>query len=217
MRACVKPEWKGGDAYIIGGGASLRDFDFSWLKGRNTIGANDAFRLGPSLCARAIFCDWKWWKVNKWELEQYAQAGGVAYSLCDDTARFNLDWLHQFSRMEDGGKNPTPGISDRRDTLGMNYNTGAAAVNLAYLLGVQRVFLLGFDMAASAKHMTTHWHNHRGNPTPPESYERFIRGFEAVAKGMAEREVQVYNVTDGSSKLPYFRRVTDAQMKETAR
>lgn len=216
MKACVTPDWKGGDAYIIGGGASLRDFDFSWLRARNTIGANDAFHLKHAICARAVFCDWKWWKVNKWDLELYAKDGGVAYSACTDTERFNLNWLHQFYRIDSGG-GQSNGISDRRDSVAFNFSTGAVAVNIAYLLGVRRVFLLGFDMTRHAKYMTTHWHNHRGNNTPQDSYDRFMRGFGALAEGLKERDVQVFNVTDGSSLMTHFKKINFNQMKEMAR
>lgn len=217
MQTRVEPEWKGEDCFAIGGGASLRDFDFSWLKGRRTIGANDAFRLGPAICARAAFCDWKWWKVSKWELEKYAKAGGVVYSVCPDTARFNIDWLGQLGRLCDRAGNPILGISDRRDAVGFNHNTGACVVNLAYLLGCRRIFLLGFDMQASPKHRVTHWHNYRTGQTPQKSFDRFRAAFDVVAKDLAEREVQVFNVTDGDSSLECFRKITVVKMKEMAR
>jgi len=210
VKACVKPDWKGGDCYIIGGGASLRDFDFRWLSGRNTIGANDAFRLGHLVCQKALFCDWKWWKINKWDFEKYALSGGGAYSLNPDTARFDIPWLHQFVRLDEG-------ISDKPDTLGMNFSTGAAAVNLGSLLGAKRIFLLGFDMCKSPRWSVTHWHNHRAGDTPPDSYERFVKGFGTVAKGMDARKVTVLNVTDGTSKLPWFRKISPEEMKRMSK
>lgn len=206
----VKSDWKGGDAYIIGGGSSLRSFNFDSLVGRNTLGANEAFRLGPKICSRAIFADWQWWKSRKFDLEEYAASGGIVYSVCPDTERFHLPWLRQLRR------GITPLLSLRRDTLGWNHNTGAAAINLAFLLGASRIFLLGFDMTANGEG-NTHWHNWRGGPTPPSSYTRFVTSMESLAEGLKEKRVQVLNVTDGTSKLPYFPLIGFKDMEGMAR
>lgn len=205
----VKSEWKGGDAYIIGGGSSLRGFNFDCLVGRNTIGANEAFRLGPAICSRVLFADWNWWKTRKFDLELYAGAGGIVYSVCPDTERFHLPWLRQLRR------GITPLLSFRADTLGWNQNTGAAAINLAFLLGARRIFLLGFDMTANPDGQT-HWHRWRGTPTPASSYVWFINSMESLAKGLAGR-VKVFNVTDGSTKLPWFPKIGFKEMQRTGR
>ncbi len=208
MKAHIIPEWKGKDAFIIGGGASLRDFNLNILDGRNTLGANDAFRLGPHICARVLFSDWKWWKIAKWDLEKYAKDGGIVYTVSPETERVNLPWLHQFMRVN-------VAVSLNPEALGWTHNTGCVAVNLAGLLGAKRVFLLGFDMTSSPKWGTTHWHNWRNRPTPPTSFDRFIKGFGKLCFGLKSffPEMEVINVTDGISKLPYFPRVTPKEME----
>ena len=52
-----EPIWKDQEAFIIGGGPSLRDFDWSLLRDKNTIGCNNAFRLGPDICKICLFVD----------------------------------------------------------------------------------------------------------------------------------------------------------------
>lgn len=196
MKEIIQSDWKGGDAFVIGGGSSLRSFNFNFLDGRNTIGANEAFRLGPALCSRLLFADWKWWRARKFDLEDYARKGGIVYSICPDTERFHLPWLRQLGR-------GSPLLSSQKDTLGWNHNTGAAAINLAFLLGAKRIFLLGFDMTADPTGQT-HWHNWRGGPTPPSSYVRFISSMAGMAAGLKGKGIEVLNVSDGTSKLPYF-------------
>jgi hypothetical protein len=209
MIELVKSEWKGGDAYIIGGGSSLRTFNFECLIGRNTLGANEAFRKGPAICARVLFADWKWYRARKFDLEAYAQAGGIVYSVCPDTERFHMPWLRQLRR------GLTPLLSLRRDTLGWNQNTGAAAINLAFHLSARRIFLLGFDMTANGEGQT-HWHNWRGGATPASSYTWFINSMEAQAKGLAGR-AHVFNVTDGLGKLPWFTKIGFKEMQRMMR
>lgn len=208
MKSPIREEWAGEDAFIIGGGSSLRTFEFPWLGGRNVIGVNDAFRLGPDICRRAIFSDDKYWKQTKWDLEEYAKKGGIVYSLSTATKRFDVPWLWQLER---GGK----GLSKEPEQLGIigwNHNTGSSALNLALLMGAKRIFLLGFDMTDIRG--STHWHNYRPAPTPVTSFNLFLHGFSHVLSQMVKfpgREV--FNVTDGSSKLPGFPRVTVPRMK----
>ena len=43
-------KWKDEDVFIIGGGDSLRTFNFDVLKDELTIGCNTAFSLGSDIC-----------------------------------------------------------------------------------------------------------------------------------------------------------------------
>lgn len=197
------PIWGGQDAFIIGGGPSLRGYDFSRLAGKNVIGVNDAFRLGPKINSYVLFGDSGFWKENMAQLET---CGVPVVTLHPSLMFINVPWLLQMARMKDG--------IHEGPVLGWNYNTGAAAINLANTLGAVRIFLLGFDLGKKADDGRSHWHDHRTKTIPEDSYDRFIRGFRSVAEGMARYpETKVLNVTDGSSRLPVFERITFAQME----
>lgn len=205
LKASLTTEWQGEDAFIIGGGASLKTFDFPWLQGRRVLGVNDAFRIGP-VCSRIIFADDGFWKTNKWELEAYANTGGMVYSLAPTTEQVNLPWLHQLKR---GGS----GLSRGPEVIGWNHNTGASALNVALIMGARRVFLLGFDMTDIRG--ATHWHNRRPGPTPVASFVRFLSMFIPVSAQLNKFPGQtVFNVTDGISKLEGFPKITVAEMKQ---
>jgi hypothetical protein len=49
------------------------------------------------------------------------------------------------------------------DAIGWNGNTGAAAINLALIMGARRIYLLGFDMDSDADALN--WYD--GNERPP--------------------------------------------------
>ncbi len=207
MKAVITQEWHGKDAFIVGGGASLKGFDFEWLLNRAMIGINDAFRLGK-VCSRMMFGDDKYWRATKWELEEYAKQGGIVYSISPMTTPNTLPWIHQLTR---GGN----GLSDNPAVIGWNHNTGAAGLNLALLLGARRVFLLGFDMTDIGG--ATHWHNRRPGPTHKSSFDRFLNGFAIIVKSMGKfpgREV--FNVTNGVSRIEGFPRITVPEMKGMA-
>jgi hypothetical protein len=189
----VTPEWKDQDAYIIGGGASLRDFDFSLLKGRNTIGCNDAFRLGEDICKVCIFGDASWFHKMKWDLEKFQNP---IYTVTPSLMRLNIKFLRQMKRERHG--------IHGGDSLGWNYSTGGAALNLAINYGAKRVFLLGVDLREINN--KTHWHDHRLCTTREQIFARFIKGFQAIQEQLALYNVEVVHVIDGESRLPFFRK-----------
>ena len=62
-----KPEkvWDDLDAFIIGGGHSLKSFNWDLLKSEMTIGCNMAYSLGQEICKIFIFGDNKWFKIYR--------------------------------------------------------------------------------------------------------------------------------------------------------
>lgn len=198
-------DWEGQDAFIIGGGASLKTFDFDFLKGKNTIGCNDAFRLGPEIVKICLFGDASFFNRAAMDLIKFPNP---VVTNCPEISA-NANWLKRMIRLHRGfGKGKT---------LAWNYSTGAAALNFAVTVGANQIFLLGFDMGYRAG--LTHWHEHNGKPTLPENFERFIKGFEVVKQSLAEYpDVKVYNVTDdGSSNLNCFEKINYSTMKGLTR
>lgn len=193
-----KPEWKGQTAFIIGGGSSLRGFDFSVLRGRNTIGCNHAYQLGPEIIQFCLFADPSFWEQNK---EQLAAFRGRVVTCAAVLLNKPIPWLLQMRRIRDG--------LHEGNILGWNYSTGASAVNLAFSLGAVRIFLLGFDMGSLPNGTNgkpaTHWHNAHPTPVREEAYRRFLRGFHTLAASLKRHpHVSVVNVTNGSSRLDVF-------------
>lgn len=189
-------EWEGQDAIIIGGGSSLAKFDFERLRGRNTIGCNDAFKLGPEIVKVCVFADSCWFHRNKWDLEKFPNTR-VTHS--PSLVNLDLPWLKQMVRAKDG--------LQTNGTLAYNYSTGATAVNLALYYGATRIFLLGFDMGRG-QNGRTHWHHYNERPIQDESYKRFMKGFASVHLHLKKFPgVKVLNVTAGSSNLQFFTRI----------
>lgn len=192
------PNWDNEDAFIIGGGSSLSQFDFSQLRGKNVIGCNQAFQLGAEICSITIFGDDKFWRVYHHELELFE---GCIVTNCR-IAGLPERWVKYIPR-EDFG---LCGIGSGK--LAWNGNTGAAAINLSLQLRAKRVYLLGFDCDAPqiAGERRTHWHDEALEPQVEAHYKKFREGFETIQKNM--REVfpgrEVINVSDGSSRLDVF-------------
>lgn len=199
-----KPEWQGQDAFLIGGGASIRNFDFSTLQGAHTIGINDAYILGPAVIEFCFFGDSGFFHRRKWDLEK----SDIRCFTCAETLlNFTIPWCSFLKKIDAG--------LGEGNTVAMNWSSGAAAVNLARNLGAKRIFLLGYDMALV--NGTSHWHGKQIRITEPHSFVRFDKGFKTLWTSLdpliRSGDLTVYNVTDGSSKLNYFPRITFADME----
>jgi len=188
-------EWKDQDVFIIGGGSSLKGFDFSILQGRNVIGCNDAWHLGVEVVKICLFGDASWWERNKQDLKHFP---GRVVTCAPTLLPLQLSWLWQMERVRDG--------LHEGNVLGWNYSTGAAAINLAITLGAKRIFLLGYDLGP--QNGKVHWHSYAFKPPNIEAFIRFSRGFSTLFQSLKRLpELEVINVTDGSSTLPMFDRL----------
>jgi len=187
-------KWEGLDVFVIGGGVSLETFDWSLLENECTVGCNDAYKLGAKVCKICIFGDPKWFRTHQRGLVEYE---GLLFTNHGEFQRTRLDWLWTLPRKPHGLWT---------NALAWNTNTGAAAINLALILGAKRVILLGFDMHLSNGRQN--WHENLLNAPDKAVYKKFIEGFERLAKDLDRvfpgREI--INVTDDSS-LDYFPKI----------
>ena len=147
---------------MIGGGSSLRTFDYSLLKGKFTIGCNSAFTLGYDICRACVFGDIPWFDRFQDELEKFP---GMVFTCARG---FFVPWVYTL-------KNYPMGL--HTDGLGWNGNTGAVALNLALLLGAANVYLLGFDMKLDEQGRPN-WHDKQIDKPNKKVYKRFLNGFE---------------------------------------
>ncbi len=173
--------WEGEEVFVVGGGASLRGFDFSRLKRAKTIAVNRAYERLPS----AVLCsmDLAFWKTH----------GKNADALCAGPrvhVRVGAEKLPAF-----GPTHVVPCCADLRlpnphlkpdwgtslgSGLGCGGNSGFAAINLAHVLGARRIYLLGFDGTPG------HWHD--GYDQPPQgavAYARMDASLRAIPTRVA--------------------------------
>jgi hypothetical protein len=191
----IPAKWKGETCYIIGGGPSLAGFDWGRLAGRKTIAINKAFLSYPD----ADILYWTDSRFYSWHKSEIDAFGGERYTL-----RWNQEHKGDIKLLNKGMRF---GLETRRDTLAHGNNSGYAAVNLAYHLGVKRIVLLGYDMG----NLGGKSHFHEGyptRPTPDDVYEKqFIPGFKMLADLLKQQGVEVWNACM-SSKLTVFPKIS---------
>lgn len=169
-----EPKWQGQDVFVIGGGASLKSFDWNLLKPELTIGCNTAFMLGHEICKACIIGDDKCFDKFKKELAQYE---GAVFTNAPGLLNSPIPWLWTIPRKHAGLYT---------DAVCWNGNTGASAINLALLLGAKRVLLLGFDMKLSGQG-EHNWHNRRLDKTGAEVYDRFLSNYPSMAADLPKK------------------------------
>ena len=99
------------------------------------------------------------------------------------------------------------GLEKDPEILAHGFNSGYAAINLAYHLGVKRIILLGFDMCNNGSE--THFHD--GYPTRAAGdkmyQDKFLPGFKQLAAATKAAGVIVLNASP-YSKLTAFPKIT---------
>jgi hypothetical protein len=185
-----KPEeiWKNQDVFVIGGGDSLRTFDWDLLKHELTIGCNNAYTFGAEICNVCIFGDIKWFRHHKEELLSYK---GAVFSSCPQLQRSSIPWIWTMMRKS---------IGFHKDALGWCGNIGASAINLSLLLGAKNTFLLGFDMHLS-KDGNNNWHDNPLDKPENINHSQQLKQMSNLDKYLENKFPgrQVINVTRDSS------------------
>ena len=206
-----QPVWQGKDCFVLGGGPSLRGWDFSLLAGERVIGCNHAFRHGPDICDYVVFADKTFLckTKNEWrqpEFDLLAKFPKPVVTNHEGLRLYDLPWLKIVKRRPTGLYT---------DALGYNRNTGAVGINLALLLGATTIYLLGFDMTLGDG-KRANYHDHSFDRPKQEVYEIMLRCFPRMANDLAKKfpESRVFNVTSGSDLVVFPKISFDKFWKE---
>lgn len=201
--------WNGRRCFIIGGGPSLKHFDYSVLDNELVIGVNKAFIVYPARITYAM--DLRFYDILSHPPKH------------DKGAReLHSKWLEYkgiklFLRTSRKVKfDPTVYYVDSLKKKAVSYNlvqglyggnnSGFGALALAIALGCRKIGLLGFDLSVDKKKKRSHWH--KGYPGQtlldlPKKLESFAKCFEEFAPTIKQQRIKVVNLNPGS-KLQCF-------------
>lgn len=206
--------WEGGTCYIIGGGPSiLQQFDvpesiiesvysgketpaayspyLSALHDKHIIAVNVAYKIGPWI-DMMFFGDTSTWTEEQTELIKFK---GLRVT-CAESLNRNIPYLKFL------GKNPRKktGISKDNNLISWNFNSGAAAINVAVHTGVKRIVLFGFDMKLDQS-QNQHWHKIYTSPlkTVDASFRKHLAGFPEIKKDLDAMGIEVFNCNPNSA------------------
>lgn len=170
--------------FIVGGGQSLRGFDYNILQDRKVIGINQACVYIPNLTA-IYWADEDWAAKNDDTLERHS----CKLRFC---AKRNpaLDYATNNTYRMLGGAIPLKLTGDQGFDPDINNvrgnNSGCHVLNLCVNAGAKRIVLLGFDMQVG------HWHNAYELSYNTEVYQGFLQSINSMAAELPS-DVEVIN------------------------
>jgi hypothetical protein len=209
--------------WIIGGGPSLRGFDFSMLKGEIVLGVNRAYELDCITCSVISDPRLKDWieagtlgeeALKKWNNLRVVKLFTVLENTPLVSPEQDPVYVCYWNREIDA--KPKTGRFSLKD-LGYSNNTGLRALQVALALGAKDIRLLGFDMGGGESIQSEQQWFHEGYPKSSRqnnsTYKRMIPKFQEVANQAAALGVSITNYSMGSG-LHYFPKKELASVRE---
>jgi hypothetical protein len=180
-------DWKGRTVFLVGGGPSLRDFDFDRLRGLGIVVAiNEALRVLPFADA-VLSIDTKWWNRRFGLVRSFE---GERIAIVPD------DYVIRHRRATRLYRVPATGISPLPGAVHTGENSGYAALGLAIMRRAKRIYLLGYDMTEPGHfHHGYTWQTRYG----AADYPRWSAMFGTLAVEAAARRIAVINCNPNSA------------------
>lgn len=199
--------WAGKPCFIIGGGPSLKDFNWSLLKGHRTIGVNRVFeKFDPTIIFSMDTRYLRWILDGKYGAEakqKFDKSKAYKCWLCTYRASLPAEvFIVKVFR------NYTKGFkafkTSQAEGIGHGNNSGYAAINLAVCLGARPIYLVGFDM--SHEKNRTHWHDGHPRPQTQLVIDNFIRHFNNALPAIKKTGAEIINLNPESGLKCFPRR-----------
>jgi len=192
--------WKNQRCFIIGGGESLKGFDFSKLKNELVIGVNRAYEVIDCPINYAMDHNLYRWiiggELGKEAKRKFNDFKGIPVWL--DSAGYDYPkGIFILNKLSNHKRTYT-----MKDGLKSGTNAGFGALSLAVCLGANPIYLLGFDMKGRDGKQVW-WHDGYPENQIDRIYESFILDFRKVESELREKGVQIVNLNP-ESKLKCF-------------
>jgi hypothetical protein len=194
--------WKDETVYIVGGGPSLRGFDWNRLRGKKVIAINKAFLYMP-------FADVLYWtddQFYQWFSDGIEAFHGLKVTCMRQRVGENIIRLHGCSGY---GINIEPGY------INSGNNSGYGALNLAIKLGAKKIYLLGYDLHSEPG--STHWHDGYNNVHNHGIYTRLKWYFLNAIDDLKKMKVEVFNANPDSHLVCFPTCTLDSAIKDQPR
>ncbi len=192
----VVPIYQGRTAILIASGPTLTPKQIGIThelvtSGRAiALGVNSAWMVAPWMAA--LYCaDWKYIEIYKDEIpdeipDKFTSWNGHKQPIPD---------RGQWKMLDVPSK---PGLSTLPYRVHSGNNSGYQLVNLAYLLGITRMFLIGYTM--QRVNGRAHWHeDHKGGLSNTTAFQPWAKLFKPLSIDLEAHGVECYNCTPESA------------------
>jgi len=193
--------WKGHRAFIIGGGPSLKGFDWKLLRNEKTIGINKAIiAFEPDVLFSMDKLFWSVVYPNLGIIPRCTKIyldGNIIPKCSPKITKLGIIKYLRYKESPKFSKSLKDGLSSEVDS-------GYAALNLALLLGADPIYLLGYDMKLNKNSEQIWWHDGYKKyflKNAIENYKKRIFAYEKYAKPIIDDyfKVKVINLNINSN------------------
>lgn len=203
------------EVFIIGGGSSLRGFDFEKLRYEDTIAVNMAALdvPDPTYCITADSGIFR--KINK----GYFKGIDTTWVLVTNPNHATMKWIDgKFINHKTGfvynlfsvnmviRNSGTDGIGFSFKDFKTGYNSGFCGLQLAVLLGYKKIHLLGFDLLpeGSRCHYHEKYHGRKiDNQTFEKYYNNFVLALDIIKRQTDIQIISCSSISKLNSIIPY--------------
>jgi hypothetical protein len=200
----VPRTWIGETAVCIASGPSLTAEDVGYVRGKaRSIVVNNGYQLAP--WADVLYAaDARWWIWHKGA----PGFAGLKFTCGSPPPQYGVTRLACASES---------GLSHDPAALCTGQNGGYQAINLAFLFGVARIVLLGYDLQLGPDH-EEHWHgphNPRSRVAPSlleQKLARFRAAFTALVAPLNAAGVAIVNCTRSTALTCFPCRALEATL-----
>lgn len=193
----IREGWEEVVCLASGPSLTLNQVEQVYQSGYPTIVVNDTFRLAP--WAEVLYAaDLKWWQHHyptaKALMSYTDEPDGEFWTLEGNKQHIarkypdSVDWINEvpFQRL--------PGVG--LDKIHHGGNSGYHAINLAFLFGAKKIILAGYDHQHTNN--KAHWFGDHDKDkfninANIEHMDRWLRGFDGMAKDFEKLEVDLVN------------------------
>jgi hypothetical protein len=190
--------------YIVAGGPSLREFDWTLLDGKFVIAINRSYEVLPN-AQIVYFTDEDFWLRHKTALLKHS--GKLCRGVLPTHKGEKHPLVHHYTLTGQSGLETKP------QCLRHGSNSTYAALNLASVhLQFKTIYLLGVDMKwqHEGNKKISHWHDGHKRIDPESVFVKMMRSFGSIVKPLQSLGITVYNVNRNSA-LNVFPKITIEQ------
>lgn len=203
--------WQGGECWIIGGGPSVvKQFEIPdeivqdvqsgklspsayspymhKLHDKHVIGVNMSYKIGDWI-DMMFFGDASFYKRVSQDIHTFP---GLKITCALSTGK-RFPNVKTLQKLASGS---LYGLSTKPTAIKWNSNSGGAAINIAALTGVKKIYLLGFDM--QMHNGMKHWHKMYGKGPINPPYRTHLKCFPFIARDAKKLGIEIINVNSAS-------------------
>jgi len=196
----VNPSEYDDTCYIVGGGPSLRFFNWELLKDKFVIAVNRAYEVLPN-AQIVYFTDDEWYHDHKNNLLQHSGIK-VKGSLDPNRLKDQPMKIHQYHLISEKG------LTLKHGCLSHGKNSAYAAINLAGVhLGFKKIYLMGIDLkwGRPGDQTSSHWHDGHKRIDPEMIYAIMLQNYQSIVEPLKANDIEVINVNaPGQTNLTVF-------------